>query len=189
MNDDLTGLEQMLQRATAPTDAPQDDLDADSKSLREAWLAFGQLLDAAQPPDSAPRCDSVPPCDSVPLLRRSSAGRKYGLVAAALAASLLVAGSVYWSWGGRVAPSAAIAKANNVAVVQGAKVNKLTAGPFPAASPANDLRWDDTLDQQIADAGNDVALAQSDLAHAFDTTDLVRYRLQQAQQDIEKNKL
>ena len=93
MENDLTGLEQMLQRATAPTNAPQDDLDADAKSLREAWLAFGQLLDAAQPPDGAPLCDTVP------LLRRSSAGRKCGLVATALAASLLVAASVYWLWG------------------------------------------------------------------------------------------
>ena len=164
-------------------------MDADSKSLREAWLAFGQLLEAAQPPDGASLCDGVPLCDSVPLLRRSGAAKKYGLVAAALAASLLVGLTVYWLWGGQSAPQCICPADNNVAVVKGAKVNRLTAGPSPVASPANDLRWDDTLDQQIADAGQNVALAQSDLAHAFDTADLVRYRLRQAQQDIEKNKL
>ena len=36
---------------------------------REAWLAFGQLLDAAQPPDGF--LVRPPACDTVPLLRRS----------------------------------------------------------------------------------------------------------------------
>ena len=76
-----------------------------------------------------------------------------------------------------------------MAVVKGPKTNKPAANQTPAASPANDLRWDDTLDQQIADAGQEMALAQSDLAHAIDTGDLLRYQLHQTEQDFEKSKL
>ena len=68
MNDESERLEQLLLRATAPSDAPpQAELEPEAQPLRGAWLAFGQLLEAAQPPDG------VPPGDGVPLLRRSSA--------------------------------------------------------------------------------------------------------------------
>ena len=200
MNDDLTGLEQTLERTTAPMDAPQADLDPDSKSLREAWLAFGRLLEAAQPRDS------VPLCDSVPLLRRSSArqnrrsllglhqavahvGKKHVAAAAALAASLLVGLSVYWLWGGDSAPQCVVPAAGNVAADKAAKPSAAAVAQSPVVPAASDLQWNDTLDQQIAEAGQEMALAQSDLAHAFDAGDLLRYQLRQTEQDFEKSKL
>lgn len=60
--------------------------------------------------------------------------------------------------------------------------------PSPAAT-TGDLRWDDSLDQQIAETRQGVALAQSDLAHNFDAIDFVRYGIRQTQQDFEKEKL
>jgi len=199
MNDDLTGLEQMLEQTTAPSDAPQRDLDPESESLREAWLAFGRLLQAAQPRDS------VPLGDSVPLLRRSSArqnrhsllgsrqavahaSKKYGLVAAALAASLLIALNVFRTWNGPATPAGVVPTAGNVAAAKGAKPSTALA-QTPAPPAANDLRWDDSFDQQIAEAGQEMTLAQSDLAHAVDAGDLLRYQLRQTEQDFEKSKL
>jgi hypothetical protein len=192
MNDKRTGLEQMLKQATAPGDTPADDLGPEAQSLREAWLAFGQLLEAAEPRDS----DSLlPRSDGVPLLQRSSArqdgravlgsrqavahrGRNIGLLVA-LAASLLIGLSVYWLWGGAERPGGVVPAGGNMA----------TGTTNRAAPAAGELRWDDSLDQQIAQAGQGVALARSDLAHGFDATDFARDRLRQTEQDLEKSKL
>jgi hypothetical protein len=40
----------MLEEATAAGDASPSQLDAETASLREAWLAFGQALEADEPP-------------------------------------------------------------------------------------------------------------------------------------------
>jgi hypothetical protein len=193
MNDKRTGLEQTLEQATAPSDAPQRDLGPEAQSLREAWLAFGRLLEAAQPHDN------------VPLLRRSSArqnlrsllglrqavahvAKKYGL-AAALAASLLIGVSIYWMSDHGAAPSGVPPTADQTVTTQGVKPSAAAVAQNPAVPAAGDLQWDDSFDQQIAEAGQSVALAQSDLAHAFDASDLVRYQLYQTEQEFEKNKL
>jgi hypothetical protein len=178
MNDKRTGLEQMLEQATSPGDAPERDLGPEAESLREAWLAFGQLLEAAEPRDT------------VPLLQRSSAredgravahaGRRYSIIATALAASLLIGLSAYWMWSGAEKPSGVVPLGGNVAATKNVK---------PATPTAGDLGWDDSLDQQIADAGQGVALAQSELAHGFDAADFARDRLRQTEQDLEKSKL
>jgi hypothetical protein len=191
MNDKPTGLEQMLEQATAPSDSPDRDnvlltlrvrngRHAERDEYREAWLAFGQLLEAAQP---APA-----PLGTVPIFVSAKMGlsplapsRRWPLaVAAALAASLLVGLSAYWLWSGADRPGGAQSTGLNMAATKDVK---------PAAPTAGDLRWDDSLDQQIADAGQGVALAQSELAHAFDATDFARDRLRQTEQDFEKSKL
>ncbi len=204
MNDPFSGLEQTLERATAASDAPQSDLEPDTQSLREAWFEFGRLLEAAQP--SAPPLERWQP---PPASRRWSPA-----VVAAVAASLLIlvgvcGAGIYWTWGGGGTSSGILALSGNVASNQHVKPAASAVPHLPSQTkqPAkqlaksnnlpnnssnnssNDLQWDDSLDRQIAETGQDVALAQSDLGHAFDMTDFVRYRLQQAQQDFDTNKL
>ena len=48
MNDETRKLEEMLERATAPGDQMPGDLDAETSSLREGWLALSKLLEDAQ---------------------------------------------------------------------------------------------------------------------------------------------
>ena len=176
MNDKPTGLEQTLDQATAASDAPQRNLEPEAQSLREAWLEFGRLLEAVQSPAALERF--VPP----------PAPRRWPLaVAAALAASLLVGAGAYWMWSGGGASGVALPTGGNVAVTEGAKPSAVAR--TPAASAADGLQWDDSLDQQIAEAGQGVALAQSDLSHAFGEIDFVRFGIQQTRQELERDKL
>ena len=50
MSEDLEKLQRLLEQATAAEDVSADELDPEAASLREAWIGFGQLLEAAQPP-------------------------------------------------------------------------------------------------------------------------------------------
>jgi hypothetical protein len=173
MNEDLDGLERIVDSATAASDAPQGDLTPEAQSLREAWLAFGRLLEADQSSALPPRAE----------LRLPPAPRRWPLaVAAALAASLLIGASVYWMFGGGGTSGGVRPTANQVA-------STAVAVKPSVASTTGDLRWDDSFDQQIADARQGVTLAQSDLAHNFDEIDFVRYGIRQTQQDFEKDKL
>ena len=160
---------------TCPHHAPQPDLAPEAESLREAWLAFGQVLEAARPATPSPLAGLKPP----------PSPRRWLLVAsAALAVSLMIAVGLQWMnarrpAGGGIAPSRPIASTDAERSPRHAKVEPTAAG---------NLRWEDSLDRQIDAAGDDVAFAQSELAHTFDAADLVRYRLQQAQQDLEESK-
>jgi hypothetical protein len=171
MNDRSTGPEQTLERVTAASDAPQQDLEPDAESLRQAWLTFGRLLEAVQSPPAAPLEQWRPP----------PASRRWPLAAAAaLAASLLVAASLYWMSGGEGTSGPVLPATNRLAATDGVK---------PSASADDGLQWDDSLDRQIAQAGEGVALAQSELSHAFGEIDFVRYGIQQTRQDLENSKL
>ncbi len=88
MSEELEKLQRLLERATAAEDAPQNEPDPEAASLREAWIAFGRLLEAAQPPaETSLGSRPVPPKRSY---RRSwpSAGL--------LAASLLICAGAMW---------------------------------------------------------------------------------------------
>ena len=50
MKDDVEQIQRLLEKATDAGSAPPDALDPETASLREAWLAFGQMLETASPP-------------------------------------------------------------------------------------------------------------------------------------------
>ena len=88
MSDEVEKLERMLQRATAAENVPPDDLDGETSRLREGWIAFGRLLEAAEPPAEVSfRC--------LPLPRKRSQRRLWS-AAGLLAASLLVCAVAMW---------------------------------------------------------------------------------------------
>lgn len=85
MSDELR-LQKMLEEATAPGSDFSADLDAETSSLREAWLALGRTLAAAEAAAGPPR--------EFPQLVPAPTGRSWSKVALfALAASLLILAS------------------------------------------------------------------------------------------------
>ena len=182
MSADRENMQRSLERATAAKDAPQADLDPQTASLREAWLAFGQLLEAAQPATELPlgRWMTTPP----PARRR----RWLLPVAAVLAASLLI--GVVTTWMLRAAnqpqspgpaPEEIVSTSNHVAA---------PTREQPAAVPAgNGSQWDDSLDEQLAQAGQQVAYAQQDQFSGADAFGLVQYRIEQVRAEVQADKL
>ena len=182
MSEDLENMQRSLERATAAKDAPQAGLDPQTASLREAWLTFGQLLEAAQPATELPldRWQTTPP--------RARKRRWLLPVAAVLAASLLV--GVVATWMLRAAnqpqspgpaPEEMVATSNHVAS---------PTREQPTAAPAvNGLQWDDSLDEQLAQAGRQVAYAQQDQFPGADAFGLMQYRIEQVRAEVQADKL
>ncbi len=199
MKDDFRTLEQVLRQATAPNGAPQSDLGSDAKGLREAWLALGEVLEAAQPADgrlatctterALATCTTecrLATCTTERLPPR--AWRRWPLAAAAALVLCVVIGlAVYGRRAGPATAGRSVAAGGPVAAADGR--NKAAAGQPPARSDAGPLQWDDSLDEQIVAAGEGMALAQSELAHRFEPAELVRYQVGQVLQDVEKSKL
>jgi len=187
MNRDLKTLEQQLERATARDVPPNALLDQETTSLREAWLAFGQLLETAQPgPDQPLKCLSHPP----------GGGRRRWLVAAivGLAASLLVAATIAWSArrtepaGIITAPSVAVAVSRAEPSAPAAK-KALPEKPSSPAGQGSALAWDDALDKEITLTGQAVVSASQESPLLVDACAPVRYGLEEIEKDIENSPL
>jgi hypothetical protein len=184
MSDELNKMERALAQITAPVTARRRDLPPEAQQLRDAWLAFGQLLEAAQAP-------AAPPVERPPVPRPSRSRRPL-IVAAAVAASLLVAVGVYWACCGPggsavvpVAPdkmAASPVQNQNKAVTSNHIVRQSTAA-------AGELKWDDKLDEQIRQTAQAATLAQIDGLRGVDAFDAMGYQIEETKQDFEKNEL
>ena len=168
MKDDLRALEKMLDEATAPANSPPRDLTAEAESLRETWLAFGRLLEAAQGPDA--------PFVTQP--NRSNRGwrrlRRAAAAVATLAVCILIGIGLYQFDGG----------AKLAAVDQEAKVIKTDK---PEQPTDDDLQWDDSIDERIMVVKLGVVYARSDLAHTYNPADAIGYRLRRALYEVENS--
>ena len=182
MSEDLKKMQRSLERATAAKDAPQADLDPQTASLREAWLSFGQLLEAAQPATELPleHWTITPP----PAQKR----RWILPVAAVLAASLLI--GVVTTWMLRTANQP---QSPGPAPEQTVSTSNHIASPTreqPTAVPAvNGSQWDDSLDEQLAQAGQQVAYAQQDQFPGADAFGLMQYRIEQVCAEVQADNL
>ncbi len=189
MSEDLDKLQRLLEQATAAEGASEDDLNPQTGSLREAWIEFGRLLEAAQP---ATYYSPLPLGEraGVRAVPRHVARRRRRLLSAAalLAASLFI--GVLTAWTLReteqsMNPSpaqqqTAATKAGDATLVQ----QNHTAAPT-----ANGPQWDDSLDEQIAQVGRQVIYAQQDLYAGADACGLVQYQMERIQRDLEGNEL
>jgi len=160
MSDELKKLERQLEEATTADCGPGAPLDAETELLRETWLAFGELLDTAYPPGDEPI--KMPPTP-----RREFRGR--WLAAAALAAASLLIG-VTAVWNSIESNRNQIVKPieNNQQEIEPEQVER---APETMVADA-DLQWDDTIDDQIALAGQSVVQIQQDwyqLSEPFDS--------------------
>ena len=186
MSDELSKLERQLWQATAPdaaTDAPLDD---ETALLREGWLAFGQLLEDARP-------SSDEPFELRPMPRRGSFARRKLVLAVAVAASLLVAATLAWQLGGSWLPVGPLPATEQIARPNTEQPNSERRAPVveepQTELAADELKWDDSLDEQIVSIGREVVRVQQDwngLGNAFSTVD---YGLGQIEQDMEDNTL
>jgi len=178
VSDELTELQRRLERATAPecpSDPPQDD---ETASLREGWLALGQLLEAAEPAQ-----------EPFELRRLREPAPHVGwrpVIAAAVAASLLIGVTLAWklTGGGASRPPGAVAV--NVEQEGGAIVRPRQVQPQPTV---DDLEWDDPLDQQIASVAREVVRVQQDWHGLEDGFGPVYRGLEQMEEDLAESSL
>jgi hypothetical protein len=211
MSDDINKLVEQLEKATAPGEQIDASLDAETRSLREGWLALGQLIEAAQPPSAHPPLILAPqqqyPAQPVPTRRRKLAASKTLVASAALAASLLVAALATWSFVTRSFVNGSFVNGSFVngrqdpQIVQDqqnqtpAPVVKVTTPVLvqdnrnPSDSAGDELDWDAPLDSEIAAAGQEMLRIQSDWHASDDTSSAIYYRMQQMRQELNDNTL
>ena len=199
MSEDLERLQRLLEQATAAEGTSADDRDPETVSLREAWIGFGRLLEAAQSPVGAAvqlphQLDRLSPLplgegQGVRAMPRRLRVHRWLISAAALvAASLLIA--ILAVRGPRATDRA---KSPSPAVPQTAAINAagatLVHQEREAVKTAAEPQWDDSLDEQIAQVGRRMVYAQQEAYAGPDAYEPVRYGIEQMQQDLEGNGL
>ncbi len=198
MNKDIYQFEDNLEKATAAGGATDESLDPETAALRETWLAFGKLLEAAQadvpgPPElQYARVEASSP-------RRPPLGVKTMAALTVLAASLLVAAVV----GLLLLQSEAVSVDKSLEIAQTEQ-----SGGQPAAQPQvlpqpmvvedsegknatnnDELDWDDSLDTEIAAAGTEILRIQADRYASSNSSTAIYYRLNAIQQELNDNTL
>ncbi|MCP5112261.1 MAG: hypothetical protein GY953_15665 [bacterium] len=159
MNEDLNRLQHDLEQATA-VDAPDAPLEPRTAALRESWLLLGQLIEAAQPvPDEPLKLKRFP----VEPRRGTHTGSPRTVVAV-LAASMLVTVTLAWS------------------LTQNASQDIVTK-PTDSQPPL-DVQWDDSLDEQIALAGEQLTRVQQDWHSLDDALASVAYAVEEFGEEL-----
>ena len=194
MSDELEKLRRQMEQATAPEVPPDAGLDAETESLRRTWLALGQLLEASQP--AADR-----PLELRPMPRRTGhLGRKLA-AAATLAASLALGVVVAWALIERAQTDGPASPARKVASPESPQEAELPTDtgpspvqeqPLPQTVDRDEtirLAWDDSLDDRIAEMGQEVARAQQDWDGLDDTLGTVWQGLEEIEEDIQNDTL
>ena len=146
MTNDLERMQRLLEEATAAGDAPADRLDPEAASLREAWLAFGEMLEAAQPPVLV---SPLLPGEGQGVRASHVRPRWHRLLATgALAASLVVGAAMIWMLHGAagrqdLAPTTEqhASTHQKASPIQNARAKTVAATTAP--------QWDDSLDEQF----------------------------------------
>jgi hypothetical protein len=201
MKDDSEEMQRMLEKATNGGSAPPDELDAETASLREAWLAFGQMLETASPPamelplglEGGTTYSPYSPLSlrEGPEVRGtpSHAWRHWRLPAAALlAASLLVAVATAWMLYNVNQQADSKAPPEKIASTNG-DVVPLKQSRTHAPAKADEPQWDDALDERFAQVGWQMLCVQHNQYFRTDAFGIVEYQLQQFSQAIKADKL
>lgn len=180
MTDDLGQLERRLELATARHCPAGDSLEPETAGLRAAWLALGEVLEAAQPQVELP-LKRLPPLPAKPHRRWLAA------TVAAMAASVLIAATVTW-YVRRTMPEATVPPS------RGAIANNEQTPSAPAKKTATtvhdtEFAWDDSLDQEIALAGQAIALAQRDQLASAAASNRVQYQMETLNKELDDSPL
>ncbi len=195
MNDRTHDLERRLQQATAaecPPPASMDTelTDAETASLREGWLALGQLLETAQPMSDASALEELLPSPQAAPSKASSHWK--ASLAAALAASLVIGATLAWNFMSRRTeiPSQ---PTHDVAVED---TDREAPQPIPtvekeaiAENPTDELQWDDSLDDQLALVSQEIMRIEGDWDYLDDAFSPVWEEIDRIEQDIEEDTL
>ena len=181
---DVEELRRALEQATAAESTAEKEADPQTAGLREAWLALGQLLSAAEPPAD---------WSSAPLVARPARRlRAWAAALCAVAASLLIGVAIYGLLGPKAGPVGPVPSPDTMAAAQQTPTEKIAVAPpkQKSAAPADDpTAWDDGMDKQFAAAGQNLISVEQSWSQTSDAADMVRYELQQMEQDVKENEL
>jgi hypothetical protein len=178
MSGNVDKLQAMLEQATGPDDASANTSDPQAERLRETWLAFGQLLEAAQPATDV---------SLLPLGEEQGMRAEPRLVrphlwcvtgAAALAASLLIGLATVWMLNG----------ANRQSHI-GADAQQTASNQPQSNTPAASTAWDDPLDQQIAELSQQLDNAKAGQLTMTDEFSEIQDRMKQFNQEVTADSL
>jgi hypothetical protein len=210
-------LKRMLEEATASDHAGTSPLRSSEQSepeaagLRDAWLAFGRLLEAADAEQSGSwRPESIQPKEP---LRKQPAKRSRRLAEVAVtAAAVLVAVGIGW-WMSHGGPNGAggpnggggpavvkdnskqgtrdtVATKPNVPVSnEPAPVVANNDASKPKQEAAQSSSWDDPIDTQIAAVSQEIDTVRQNWQHRTDDVDLVQYRIDEVSDGLPKDTL
>lgn len=195
MNDETKRLQEILERATAPGDEVPEDLDAETASLREGWLAFGKLLAEAQP-------TAGEPWESWKVTPRPVQQRRFLGLAIAVAASLLIAAGLTIAY--RLRDGSSGVQPNPPTIAQDDRVPAATVKETPRvvaqpdaevrqdlqiAAVPDELKWDDSFDEQITVVAQAAALVHEDWYVQAGKLNAIGRGLDEIKKDIEDGTL
>jgi hypothetical protein len=183
MNNDINNLQHLLEQATAAGEESADNLDPETAQLREAWLAFGQMLDAATPP-AALSTDhwKTPPPAQLRYWRLPAVGL--------LAASLLIAvAAISMLRDTKPAVSTGPATVTTAANNPRAVSPKTHTQAKQTKSASDEPQWDDSFDDQVAQVSWDMTCARQNQLFRTDSFGIIEYQLEQASQAIQADSL
>lgn len=173
MSDDLR-LQKLLEEATAPGSEMPAGLDAETSSLREAWLAVGRTLAAAEAAAGPPREFSKL---VAPTARRSWS--KNAIVA--LAASLLILASALTVRGFR---SNLARQQPDGSGAQAESTDPTLVGSEQATKPIEGWEWDEAIDSEIGNARLGMVWFGQDSRPLSDSFPLTGQEILEIQADI-----
>ncbi len=188
MSDHPEKLRRQMEQATAPELSPDASLDAQTQSLRRTWLAFGQLLEEGQP-------EADRPLELGPMPRRARHTGWKLAAAAALAASLVVGVVLAWAliartWtGGPASPAREVALPDSPQDTEPSTVPEQPAPQTVDRDETVQLAWDDSLDDRIAQVGQEVARSQQGWYGLDDTSGTVWQGFEEIEEDMQDDTL
>jgi len=196
MKNDLERTVRLLEDATAAGDAPADQLDPETASLREAWLAFGEMLEAAQPTMGLPENSCL---RETPLhcnggaLRRSTPSharprRQRLLATGLLAASLLIGVATVWMLRSANRQDNPMPTTEPQASTH-RHVAPSTQTHAKSESAADEPQWDDSLDEQFEQVSWQMTCVRQNQFFRTDAFGIVQYQVEQFRQAIQTDSL
>ena len=176
----------------------------EAAGLRDAWLAFGRLLDAADEAQGG-NWNAKSILRSEPLRRQPAKRGRYVAAFAAAAALCFALGLGWWlSRGGQPngnGGQAVVKKDSTTDQPQGAQsqeVQPRPIAPVPSIASnetnkpkkaAENSAWDDPIDTQITAVSQQIDSVRQTWQHRVDDADLVQYRIDEVSAGLSKDAL
>jgi hypothetical protein len=178
----------VLRRATAAELPSDTTLDADTASLREGWLALGQLLESQTAAALVPGLDGA---DARCVVERAALRRRRVLVrrwsvSAAVAAAVVLAVFGVVRLGGWAGPPANGARQQSVVVIpkQSPRVTPRVTPLVGDGQPRAHVAWDDAIDAEIVSTAEQLAQMQQSWRPPAGHSDVLGRRLNELEQEL-----
>ncbi len=193
-------LERMLEEITSDRHRDVSRSEPEAAGLREAWLAFGRLLEAADKAQSG-SWNPKGIQQSEPLRKPATKRSRHVAVFAAAAAALCVALGVGWwlSRGGQpngnrgpavVKKETTTDQPQTVQQIQPRPITPTVPAPSIASTKAAENSvWDDAIDTQITAVSREIDSVRQTWQHRVDDADMVQYRIDEVSAGLSSDAL